>query len=79
MNECVSAFLDAVGGAPLIESPPAAPDVDTLREALGSGPLAADAPAVAHLHLIGLAAEASKDSGGWAQIEKISALQSELK
>ena len=77
MNECVSAFLDAVGGAPLIESPPAAPDVDTLREALGSGPLAADAPAVAHLHLIGLAAEASKDSGGWAQIEKLSALQAD--
>ena len=45
MNECVSAFLDAVGGAPLIETAPAAPDVDTLREALGSGPLAADAPA----------------------------------
>ena len=37
----------------------------------------AAAPAVAQLHLIGLAAENSKDSGGWAEIEEISALQSD--
>ena len=34
----------------------------------------ADAPAVAQLHLTGLAAEASKDSGDWAEIEKANAL-----
>ena len=50
---------------------------DTLREALGVAPLAADAPAVAQLHLTGLAAEASKDSGGWAEIEDISALRTD--
>lgn len=31
----------------------------------------ADARVVAQLHLVGLAAEASKDNGGWAEIEKI--------
>jgi predicted dehydrogenase len=77
MNECVTAFLDAVAGEPLLDTTSAAPtvkDVDALRAALGTGPLAADAPAVAQLHLIGLAAEASKDSGGWAEIEKIDTL-----
>ena len=77
MNECVTAFLSAVAGEPLLDTTSAAPtvkDVDALREALGTGPLAADAPAVAQLHLIGLAAEASKDSGGWAEIEKIDTL-----
>ena len=77
MNECVTAFLDAVAGAPLLGATPASPDVDTLRETLGAGPLAAEAPAVAQLHLIGLAAEASKDSGGWAEIEEISALRTD--
>lgn len=80
MNECVTAFLDAVTGEPLIETTSDALDIDTLREALGTGPLAADAadgPAVAQLHLIGLAAELSKDSGGWAEIEKIGALRSD--
>jgi predicted dehydrogenase len=74
MNECVTAFLDAVAGEPLLDTTSAAPtvkDVDALRAALGTGPLAADAPAVAQLHLIGLAAEASKDSGGWAEIEGV--------
>ena len=37
----------------------------------------ADAPAVAQLHLIGMAAEASKESGGWADIEAVSALHAE--
>ena len=77
MNECITAFLDAVAGAPLLGATPASPDVDTLRETLGAGPLAAEAPAVAQLHLIGLAAEASKDSGGWAEIEEISALRAD--
>ena len=58
MNECVSAFLNAVAG----ETPS-----DTVP--------AADAPAVAQLHLIGMAAEASKESGGWADIEAVSALR----
>ena len=77
MNECVTTFIDAVAGAPLLETPPDGPDVRTLREALGVAPLAADAPAVAQLHLVGLAAEASKDSGGWAEIEEISALRAD--
>ncbi|MCY4118234.1 MAG: Gfo/Idh/MocA family oxidoreductase [Caldilineaceae bacterium] len=60
MNECVTAFLDAVaGGTPSKTVPPA------------------DAPAVAQLHLIGMAAEASKESGGWADIEALSALHAE--
>ena len=60
MNECVTAFLDAVaGGTPSETVPPA------------------DAPAVAQLHLIGMAAEASKESGGWADIEALSALHAE--
>ena len=74
MNECVVAFLDAVAGEPLIETKSTAAEVDKLREALATGPLPADALAVAQLHLIGLAAEASKDSGGWAQIEVIDSL-----
>lgn len=69
MNECVSAFLDVVAGEPLTESKSTAAEVNDLREVLGTGPLPADAPAVAQLSLIGLAAEASKDSGGWAEIE----------
>ena len=69
MNECVTAFLDAVAGEPLTESKSTAAEVNKLREVLGTGPLPADAPAVAQLSLIGLAAEASKDSGGWAEIE----------
>ena len=77
MHECVTAFLDAIAGAPLLGATPASPDVAILREALGAGPLAAEAPAVAQLHLIGLAAEASKDSGGWAEIEDISALRTD--
>ena len=74
---CHCLSLDAVAGEPLLDTTSAAPtvkDVDALRAALGTGPLAADAPAVAQLHLIGLAAEASKDSGGWAEIEKIDTL-----
>ncbi len=60
MNECVTAFLDAVaGGTPSETVPPS------------------DAPAVAQLHLIGMAAEASKESGGWADIEALSALHAE--
>ena len=77
MNECVTAFLDAVAPEPLLDTTSAThgvKDVDALRAALGAGPLPADAPAVAQLHLIGLAAEASKDSGGWAEIEKIDTL-----
>ena len=77
MNECVTTFLDAVASEPLLETTAAAPavkNVDALREALGTGPLPADASSVAQLHLIGLAAEASKDSGSWAEIEKISSL-----
>ena len=69
MNECVAAFLDAVSGEPLTESKSTAAEVNNLREVLGTGPLPADAPAVAQLSLSGLAAEASKDSGGWAKIE----------
>jgi len=60
MNECVTAFLDAVAG----ESPS-----ETLPPA--------DAPAVAQLHLIGMAAEASKERGGWADIEAVSAPHAE--
>ncbi len=77
MNECVAAFLDVAAGEPLIETTSAAPDIGTLREALGTGtgPLAADAYTVARLHLIGLAAEVSKDSGGWAEIEDVGALR----
>ena len=71
MNECVAAFLDAVSGEPLTETKSTAADVDNLREALGTGPLPADAPAVAKLSLIGLAAEASKDCGGWAEVEEV--------
>jgi hypothetical protein len=71
MNECVTAFLDAVTGEPLIETESTNAEVERLRETLGTGPLPADAPAVAQLHLIGLAAEASKDSGGWAEIEGV--------
>lgn len=73
MNECVTTFLDAVAGAPLNETASAASvdNIDALREALGTGPLPADARAVAKLHMIGLAAEASKDNGGWAEIEAI--------
>ena len=71
MNECVTAFLDAVTGEPLIETESTNAEVERLRETLGTGPLPADAPAVAQLHLIGLAAEASKDSGGWAEIEEV--------
>lgn len=77
MNECVATFLDAVAGAPLQKTAPAASsneNIDAIREALGTGPLPADARAVAQLHMIGLAAEASKDSGGWAQIESIDSL-----
>lgn len=43
-------------------------------DALPAAPAAADAPAVAQLHMIGLAAEASKDSGGWAEVESIDTL-----
>ena len=74
MNECVTAFLDAVTGEPLAVTTPAAGRVDNLRESLGTGPLPADAMSVAQLHLIGMAAEASKDSGGWAEIEEIDSL-----
>ena len=74
MNECVSAFLDAVAAEPLIETESTNAEVERLREALGTGPLPADAPAVAQLHLIGLAAEASKDNGGWAEIEETDSL-----
>ena len=74
MNECVAAFLNAVTGEPLTEPAPSASGIDTLRELLGTAPLPADANSVAQLHLIGLAAEASKDSGGWAKIEEIDSL-----
>lgn len=74
MNECVTAFLDAVAGEPLIEKESAASEGDRLREALGTGPLPADARSVAQLHLTGMAAEASKESGGWAEIEGIDSL-----
>ncbi len=74
MNECVSAFLDAVAGEPLAETTSPASRIDTLRETLGTGPLPADAKSVAQLHLIGLAAETSKDSGGWAEVEVIDSL-----
>ncbi len=60
MNECVTAFLDAVAGESPSESVPPA-----------------DAPAVAQLHLIGMAAEASKEYGGWADIEAVSALRTD--
>ncbi len=74
MNECVTVFLDAVAGEPLAEGASEAGGVNALREALGTGPLPADARSVAQLHLTGLAAEASKDSGGWAEIEDIDSL-----
>lgn len=74
MNECVATFLDAVTGGPLAETTSAAGPVDTLRESLGTAPLPADAKSVAQLHMIGMAAEASKDSGGWAEIEDIDSL-----
>ncbi|MYJ79802.1 MAG: hypothetical protein F4047_17030 [Caldilineaceae bacterium SB0670_bin_27] len=73
MNECVALFLDAVTGEPLAEAASEESDVDALRGKLGTGPLPADAKSVAQLHVIGLAAEASKDSGGWAEIEEIHA------
>ena len=69
MNECVTVFLDAVAGEPLAEGASEASGINALREALGTGPLPADAKSVAQLHMIGLAAEASKDSGGWAEVE----------
>ena len=71
MNECVALFLDAVAGEPLAETGSQSSSVDALREALGTAPLPADAKSVAQLHLIGIAAEASKDNGGWAEIEDI--------
>ena len=74
MNECVATFLDAVTGEPLTETPTAASPVDTLRERLGTAPLPADAKSVAQLHMIGMAAEASKDNGGWAKIEDVDSL-----
>ena len=74
MNECVALFLDAVTGEPLNETTSAASPADSLRESLGTAPLPADAKSVAQLHLIGLAAEASKDNGGWAEIEDIDSL-----
>lgn len=74
MNECVTAFLDAVTGAPLAETSNSASRVDALRDTLGTAPLPADAKSVAQLHLIGMAAEASKDSGGWAEIEDVDSL-----
>ncbi|MDE0141536.1 MAG: Gfo/Idh/MocA family oxidoreductase [Caldilineaceae bacterium] len=73
MNECVALFLDTVTGEPLAEAASEESDVDALRGKLGTGPLPADAKSVAQLHMIGLAAEASKDSGGWAEIEEIHA------
>lgn len=74
MNECVTTFLDAVVGEPLTETESTNAEAGKLREALGAGPLPADAPSVAQLHMIGLAAEASKDNGGWAEIEELDAL-----
>ena len=74
MNECVATFLDAVTGEPLTETPTAASPVDTLRERLGTAPLPADAKSVAQLHMIGMAAEASKDNGSWAKIEDVDSL-----
>ena len=73
MNECVALFLDAVNGEPLADTAYEDSDVDALRAKLGTGPLPADAKSVAQLHMIGLAAEASKDSGGWAEVEAIHA------
>ena len=74
MNECVATFLNAVVGEPLTETESSNAEVGRVREALGAGPLPADAPSVAQLHMIGLAAETSKDNGGWAEIEEIDAL-----
>ena len=77
MNECVTVFIDAVAGEPLRETSHdgvAASEVDALREALGTGPMPADARSVAQLHMVGLAAEASKDNGGWAEVESIDSL-----
>jgi len=74
MNECVATFLDAVTDEPLVETTSTASPIDSLRESLGTAPPPADANSVAQLHLIGLAAEASKDSGGWAKIEEIDPL-----
>ena len=74
MNECVATFLDAVTGEPLNETTSAASSVDILSESLGTAPLPADARSVAQLHMIGMAAEESKDSGGWAEIEDIDSL-----
>ncbi len=74
MNECVATFLDAVTDEPLAETTSTASPVDSLRDSLGTAPPPADANSVAQLHLIGLAAEASKDSGGWAKIEEIDPL-----
>ena len=74
MNECVTAFLDAVSGKPLAVTTPAAGRVENLRKSLGTAPLPANAKSVAQLHLIGMAAEASKDNGGWAEIEEIDSL-----
>ena len=71
MNECVATFLDAVAGKPLAKTTSTASPVDTLRESLGTAPLPADAKSVAQLQLIGLAAEASKDCSGWAEIEDV--------
>ena len=71
MNECVALFLDAVTDEPLAETDSEAGDVNALREKLGTGPLPADAKSVAQLHMIGLAAEASKDNGGWAEVEEV--------
>ncbi|MDE0200699.1 MAG: Gfo/Idh/MocA family oxidoreductase [Caldilineaceae bacterium] len=74
MNECVALFLDAVAGEPLAETGSQSSSLDALREALGTAPLPADAKSVAQLHMIGMAAEASKDSGGWAEIEEVDSL-----
>jgi len=74
MNECVTTFLDAVVGEPLTETESTSAEVGKLREALGARPLPADAPSVAQLHMSGLAAEASKDKGGWAKIEELDSL-----
>ena len=74
VHECVSAFLDAVADGPPLERSPAA--AGSGARAGAPGPVA-DAPVVAQLQLIGLAAEASKDTGGWAEIEDISTLRAE--
>ena len=48
-----------------------------LDAVIGGLPSTDAARAVAQLHLIGLAAEASKDSGAWAEIEDVGALKAE--